>query len=149
MTSVVKTFQIKIPNIDNNQPINIQFTSYGDNKEPEVIWTPPPRDTKELLLICYDPDATAHTWIHWLVSIVPNNGKYGKVVLKNDNGHNRYDGPRPPAGTGVHHYYFRVFALDIHMNLDKNKQYSYPEIMRMIKGHVITDSTIIGTYKVD
>jgi hypothetical protein len=30
----------------------------------------------------------------------------------NDFGAARYDGPQPPPGHGVHHYHFRLTALD-------------------------------------
>ena len=35
------------------------------------------------------------------------------TTAKNDFGNLHYDGPQPPPGHGVHHYHFRVFALDV------------------------------------
>ena len=40
---------------------------------------------------------------------------------RNDNGSWGYFGPRPPAGHGVHHYHFQVFAQDAPLMLDPAK----------------------------
>src|SRR5215472_10011024 len=34
-------------------------------------------------------------------------------MAKNDFGSSHYDGPQPPRGSGIHHYYFGIFALDV------------------------------------
>eukprot|EP00033_Pygsuia_biforma_P000478 GCRY01000564.1.p1 GENE.GCRY01000564.1~~GCRY01000564.1.p1 ORF type:complete len:166 (+),score=20.08 GCRY01000564.1:68-565(+) len=58
-------------------------------------------------LLMVDPDApsrsnpTAAEWLHWVVVNIPGNGevKDGEEIVK-------YNGPTPPAHTGLHRYVF-------------------------------------------
>jgi phosphatidylethanolamine-binding protein (PEBP) family uncharacterized protein len=51
----------------------------------------------------------------------------------------------PPPGHGVHHYYFRLSALDTELSvapgLDKKA------ILDAIRGHVLAEGTLMGTYE--
>jgi phosphatidylethanolamine-binding protein (PEBP) family uncharacterized protein len=47
-------------------------------------------------VVMYDPDAGNPVWIHWIVT------KGGDVLP--------YQGPSPPAGTGLHRYIFVLVA---------------------------------------
>ncbi|VBB18883.1 hypothetical protein YASMINEVIRUS_1415 [Yasminevirus sp. GU-2018] len=151
-------FKLSSRDIENNLPINKEFTMYGENRTPNMSWSVPPADTAELLLICYDPDAKPianKVWVHWIVSgISPSkqnleNGTYD--VLKNDFSNKKYEGkayngPRPPPNTGVHNYHFKIFALKTKLNLDVDAKYSYDDIMTAVEGHVLAESEIVGTY---
>jgi Raf kinase inhibitor-like YbhB/YbcL family protein len=88
----------------------------------------------------YDPDApTASGFWHWAVVDLPANVTElprgagseggsdlpkGAFQLRNDAGLARYLGTAPPAGTGKHHYYLVVHAIDAvnvaSLGLDKN-----------------------------
>ena len=84
------------------------------------------RDAKSLALICDDPDAPRGTWVHWvLFDLSPSAGRRfpsgvpkadrptcGGVQGRNDYGDVGWGGPQPPRGHGVHHYEFRLSALD-------------------------------------
>jgi len=77
----------------------------------------------------YDPDApTGSGFWHWVVADLPasatslslNAGAPGGALLPKgafelpaDAGAPRYIGAAPPAGSGVHHYYITVTALDV------------------------------------
>ena len=51
----------------------------------------------------------------------------------------------PPAGHGVHHYHFQVFALDTEIELqDGAGRHTLLEAMR---GHVVTWGELVGTYE--
>jgi phosphatidylethanolamine-binding protein (PEBP) family uncharacterized protein len=54
-----------------------------------------------------------------------------------------YLGPAPPAGHGVHHYVFRLLALDQAVTL--NGQPSYAEVEAAASGHVLAEARLIGT----
>ncbi|AYV76617.1 MAG: YbhB/YbcL family Raf kinase inhibitor-like protein, partial [Terrestrivirus sp.] len=54
--------------IKDNEKINDKYTGYYDNIEPDIEWNDVPSSTKELFLLCYDPNAIKTTWIHWIVS---------------------------------------------------------------------------------
>src|ERR687883_2031051 len=40
----------------------------GDNVPPELEWSDVPEGTRELVLLCVDPDAPRGTFLHWLVT---------------------------------------------------------------------------------
>ena len=92
-----------------------------------------PEGTKELLLICDDPDApTAEPWVHWVIYKIPADAKGlkegipQKPRLADPAGHCRekillagqnigYRGPMPPRGP-THRYNFKLYALEAKMS---------------------------------
>ncbi len=56
-------------------------------------------------------------------------------------------GCMPPQGHGVHHYHFRVYALDA--ELDADPGLSKDELLAAIKGHVLDEGELVGTYNDD
>lgn len=57
-----------------------------------------------------------------------------------------YDGPAPPWNDErLHHYHFRLFALDV-PRLDVPDDFGAPEAIRAMKGHVLAETEIVGTY---
>jgi phosphatidylethanolamine-binding protein (PEBP) family uncharacterized protein len=51
----------------------------------------------------------------------------------------------PPRGHGVHHYHFKVYALDT--ELDTPAGSSKDELLAAIEGHVLDEGELIGTYE--
>lgn len=145
------SFQINSTDIIDGQPIAKRFTKYGHNITPNISWSTPPEGTHELLLICYDPDAqrvAGKVFVHWLVTLDPNKSTpKGSNALKNDFSSNRYDGPKPPSRSGVHHYHFKIIALDRHIDFDPDSTYIYADVMNKISRHIIAESEIVGTYE--
>lgn len=152
-----KQFSLQSNTIKDGEEMNDKYTSYYDNIQPDIEWEGVPDSTKELLLLCYDPDAiksTGKTWIHWIVSgIDPTtntlvDGKYTNDL--NSFGHKHYDGPKPPHGSGVHHYHFKLFALNKELTsvYDLNKEYTYDEIINLLHDNklVIDQTEIVATY---
>ncbi|QAY72451.1 YbhB/YbcL family Raf kinase inhibitor-like protein [Agromyces protaetiae] len=100
----------------------------GEDVSPELSWSGFPPETKSFAVTCYDPDApTASGWWHWAVANLPARvtsletgaGASGyelpnrAVTILNEGRNRQYNGPTPPAGTGVHRYFFVVHALDV------------------------------------
>jgi len=57
-----------------------------------------------------------------------------------------YDGPCPPWNDEiVHHYHFRVYALDVPA-FDVDGDFTGAEAMEAIEGHVLEMAEIVGTY---
>jgi Raf kinase inhibitor-like YbhB/YbcL family protein len=56
-----------------------------------------------------------------------------------------YDGCMPPRGHGVHHYHFKVYALDT--ELDTPAGLSKDELLAAIEGHVLDEGELVGTYE--
>ncbi|HLU98416.1 MAG TPA: YbhB/YbcL family Raf kinase inhibitor-like protein [Thermobifida alba] len=52
------------------------------------------------------------------------------------------DGAAPPAGHGVHHYYFWVYALDTRVAGEPTLE----EFLTSYGDHVIEQNRVVGTY---
>jgi hypothetical protein len=110
-----------------------------------------PEEAKSLVLIVDDPDAPAGTWSHWLVfninptlkEISENSVPSGALLGTNNFGKLEYSGPCPP--TGVHRYYFRLYALD--SLLDLNEGAKRGEIDKAMQGHILNTIELMGTYQ--
>jgi Raf kinase inhibitor-like YbhB/YbcL family protein len=64
----------------------------------------------------------------------------------NDFGRPRYDGPAPPEGHGVHHYHFRLFALDTE-KLSQAPKATVEEIKAATQDHALAAAELVGTYE--
>jgi Raf kinase inhibitor-like YbhB/YbcL family protein len=144
-------------------PIPKKYSGEGANISPPLAWSGLPEKTKELALICDDPDAPRGTWVHWVIYKIPAAATSlpeavareprpkepaGAVQGVNSwpKGENTgYGGPMPPPGHGTHHYHFKLYALDqpvaVEPGLDKNG------LLAAMKGHILAEGQLIGTYK--
>jgi phosphatidylethanolamine-binding protein (PEBP) family uncharacterized protein len=60
-------------------------------------------------------------------------------------GHGWY-GMKPPAGHGVHHYHFQLFALNRALPFDAGA--SVDELVQAMKGCTIASGELVGTYEI-
>lgn len=152
---------IKSPSFDHGQPIPKRNTGDGADVSPLLRWSGVPDATKELALICDDPDApTPQPWVHWVLYKIPAGttglpeqifksakldipvGAYQGANSWNAIG---YGGPAPPPGHGTHHYHFKLYALDT--TLDVPEGIDKTALLKAMEGHVITEGELIGTYE--
>jgi Raf kinase inhibitor-like YbhB/YbcL family protein len=56
-----------------------------------------------------------------------------------------YGGPEPPRGHGIHHYRFRLYALDAALSLGPGADIE--ALTKAISGHVLGESELVGTYE--
>jgi Raf kinase inhibitor-like YbhB/YbcL family protein len=66
----------------------------------------------------------------------------------NDYGGGRagYDGPCPPWNDAiVHHYHFRVYALDV-ARLNLPRAFTGTDVIRAVRGHVLARGEVVGLY---
>lgn len=135
--------------------IPVRYTCDGHNVSPPLQWSKAPADTDSFALICDDPDALSGTWVHWVifnippdVNGLPENMPQQKDVSglgrngKNDDGNFGYDGPAPPSG--IHRYYFKLYALDAMLNLKPG--ITKEALLKAMKGHVLAEAQIMGKY---
>ncbi|HTX87562.1 MAG TPA: YbhB/YbcL family Raf kinase inhibitor-like protein [Bacteroidales bacterium] len=133
-----------------------QFTCDGKNISPALLWKGFPAGTQSFALIVDDPDARAGTWIHWLLFNIPSSvtsleenfsydGRKETRILAgvNDFGSLRYGGPCPPSGT--HRYLFKIYALDIFLELKEGA--SRKQVEAAMAGHVLANGELIGLYR--
>lgn len=60
-----------------------------------------------------------------------------------------YDGPCPPWNDSiVHHYHFRIHALDV-AELDLQSGFDLAELRAAMAGHVLAEATCMGTYTIN
>ncbi|KTD16411.1 YbhB/YbcL family Raf kinase inhibitor-like protein [Legionella jordanis] len=128
-----------------------EYTCSGADYPPPLIWHDPPPNTKSFALIMEDPDAVSGLWVHWLVFNLPAdcrelragiNATGQGVCGKNSWGKTAYGGPCPPSGT--HHYFFKLYALDTELTLDKNA--TKQELENAMKNHILEEVSLIGLY---
>lgn len=158
------TMQITSTAFTQGHPIPKKYTGEGADVSPPLAWSGVPEGAKELVLICDDPDApTAEPWVHWVIYKMPADtkglpeGVPRKPRLKEPHGAMQgrnswpaaeaigYRGPMPPPGHGVHHYYFKLYALEAHLvaepGMDKKS------IMEEIGQHIMAEGVLMGTYQ--
>ena len=142
------------------EPIPREHSRDGADSHPALAWSGAPSGTESFALICDDPDAPRGTWLHWVLFDVPASvsglpsgvakaGRHaaGGVHGKNDYGELGWGGPAPPRGHGVHHYHFRLYALDQKLGLAPGA--SRRELEAAMKGHVLAEAKLTGTYRRD
>jgi hypothetical protein len=130
-----------------------KYTCSGEDVSPELSWSEPPAGTQSLALIMDDPDAPVGTFTHWGAydlppqtrqlaegATLPGEARQGR----NDFGRTGYGGPCPPPGK-PHRYYFKLYALDTKLNLKSGA--SKADLERAMKGHILAQAEIMGTFK--
>jgi len=135
---------------ENEGNILTEFTCDGDGVSPPLTIGEVPENTKTLALISDDPDAPAGTWVHWVVFNIPPDtmeivkGQEPRGVQgKTDFGRTGYGGPCPPSG--VHRYFFKVYALDTELSLAEGSDKK--DLENAMEGHILAQAELVGLYK--
>lgn len=151
-------FRLTSPAFDHDDELPIEYTVDGDNISPPLEWTGVPEGTKELLLICDDPDAEVGVFTHWIVyGLLPETtrlpaGLSRDVVLNEPvelvQGLNEFDeagytGPSAAEDRGPHRFFFRLCALDVEL-LDLRPGATRSEVRAAVKGHIIDTAELVG-----
>jgi len=141
---------------ENEGKIPEKYTADGEDINPRILISEIPNGTKSLVLIVDDPDAqrvVGHTWIHWVVFDIPVEESHTIEIYEDTvpgkGGLNSfrkriYGGPSPPPGTGIHNYYFKVFAIDKMLDLPELSELE--EINEEMMGHVLDTCEMVGQY---
>src|SRR5665213_510770 len=156
------TFHIYSHSFKPGGAIPDQYTCKGQNISPDICWKGEPTKTKSFVLIVEDPDAPGQTWVHWVIYNIPikKASPDGNVyeltegyprdeetpggILQGSNDFKKigYDGPCPPSG--IHRYYFELYALN--GILDLSAGVTKAELVTAMKGHVLAQTQMMGTY---
>lgn len=135
---------------ENNALIPSKYTCGGENVNPPLNIQEIPQGTQSLALIIDDPDAPAGDWVHWLVwnispdvnmieeNSVPNGARQGTT----DFGSTKYSGPCPPSGT--HRYQFKLYALDIILDIDSSTRKK--DLENAMSNHILDQAILIANY---
>ena len=139
------------------EPIPKEHSRDGADSHPALAWSGAPKGVRSFALICDDPDAPRGRWVHWILYDIPAEASalpagVSKTERHASGGtHGRSDfnelgwgGPAPPRGHGVHHYEFHLYALDGKLGLPPGA--GRRELEAAMKGHVLEETTLTGTY---
>ncbi len=134
-----------------NGYIPARYTCDGNDINPPLEITNVPAETKSLALIVDDPDAPIGMWVHWVAwnidpatrEIAEDSVPRSAIQGKNDWKRNSYGGPCPPSG--VHRYFFKLYALDTKLNLGNGT--TKKELEKAMQGHILGSAEMIGLYK--
>jgi len=152
------TIRVETTSFVPNHEIPMRFAKEGENRSPALRITGAPPGTRELVLLCEDPDAPMlRPFVHWMVyGIQPapeivfaegaGNTREPSSYAQGENGDKQigYTGAAPPPGHGVHHYYFQVFALDAPLFLAEPTR---DDLVTAMEGHVLAKGELMGTYE--
>jgi Raf kinase inhibitor-like YbhB/YbcL family protein len=142
--------QISSPDFKEGEAIPKHYTCDGEDTSPNLEISDVPPETKSLTIIMDDPDSPSGTWVHWtLWNIDPTCDKIQSGSAPVDSkegmtsfGRSGYGGPCPHSGT--HHYYFKLYALDIELDLPQTTKVE--ELMEAMEGHMLAEAELIGLY---
>ena len=133
------------------------FSCSGADRSPALAWSNAPQATKTFALVVEDPDAPGGTFIHWVAYNIPVSvtslpagvAQSAEIAGGGTNGINSFDhvgynGPCPPPGK-MHHYHFRLFAVDTTLTPGDNADAAALE--SAMKGHVVASTELVGTFE--
>lgn len=149
----IKDLEISSSAFDWGGPIARRYAKDGDDVSPPLSWSGVPEGTRQLALVCHDPDAPLPDgFTHWVVYGIPATaggiaeGGGGEFTEgRNDYGDLGYGGPQPPEGHGRHHYYFWLYALDT--EIGDGPGLTRHELLQRIGEHIIEQNRLVGTYE--
>ena len=158
------TLQLTSDDFRAGQPIPKVCTGEGEDRSPQLTWSKPPEETREVALICDDPDAPTPTpWVHWVIygiapeivslppGLPPDKSLARPVVARQGKNSWKdaksigYRGPMPPPGHGVHHYHFKLYALGARLHVEPGA--TKDALLKAMQGHVLATGELIGTYE--
>ncbi len=133
-----------------NGKIPEKYTCDGENINPPLAFSGVPKNAQSLVLIMDDPDAPNGLWVHWLlwnISVKTKNIGEGETPKEaalgtTSFGAAQYGGPCPPDGE--HRYFFKLYALDIALELPKET--TKEGLEEAMTGHVLDKSELVGYY---
>ena len=129
---------------------------------PALSWSVVPMGTQSFTILFHDPDPvlnrSATTDVtHWLIYNIPGTATSlpqgvmagaelpdGSRQAPNITQQPSYFGPAPPAGHGIHHYTFEIYALDSKLDVPAGSQRDV--VMKAMDGHVLAKGIVIGLY---
>ncbi|MCX5922767.1 MAG: YbhB/YbcL family Raf kinase inhibitor-like protein [Candidatus Dependentiae bacterium] len=156
------TMKLTSADFKHSEQIPTRFTCEGENISPNLFWTGAPSKMETFVVIVEDPDAPSaknpnkDAWVHWVAFNIPHtvhrldvgaaiHALGGKEGI-NDSKNKKYDGPCPPAGSGPHRYFFRLYALNVTLSLHAGA--TKQEVVDAMKHHIIAQGELIGTYEI-
>jgi Raf kinase inhibitor-like YbhB/YbcL family protein len=150
--------EIFSPDFPPDGDIPKKFTCEGRDHSPVLEFYGIPEQALTLALVLEDPDASGGTFVHWVMYNIPARREWipgdFPVALEIPDGTRQganssrrigYVGPCPP--TGMHRYFFRLYAVDIVLDLPPGANKA--QLMRALKNHVLDSAYLKGWYQME
>ncbi len=151
---------ITSPAFTDGGAIPTQYTCAGEDISVPLSFAGVPAEAESLVLIVDDPDAPdpaapLMTYVHWVLYNLPPdctglpeastaaNLPPGTGEGTNDWNRTGYGGPCPPIGR--HRYFHKLYALDT--RLGDLGQPNKATVEAVMKGHIIAEAYLVGTYQ--
>lgn len=144
------------PAFKHGKEIPIKYTCDGADISPPLEFYDTPKSAETLALVCDDPDAPVGVWDHWVIYNIPASAprlaegvppeqEHASGYRQGLNGWGRigYGGPCPPRG--AHRYFFKLYALDVELDLPPGAEKS--DLEEAMRGHIIEQAELMGAYK--
>jgi Raf kinase inhibitor-like YbhB/YbcL family protein len=148
----IAELKISSSSFESHKRIPERHTGDGEDVSPALRWEGAPEGTQAFAVVVHDPDAPlVDGFTHWVAYGIPSDttelaeGASNVTQGLNSFGNEGYNGPAPPPGHGVHHYYFWVYALDSDLELPSGLDRG--ALFEQIEDHVLEQARIIGTYE--
>lgn len=150
-------FRLTSPAFAHDARLPVRFTGDDEDMSPPLEWVGVPEGTRELVVVCDDPDAEEGVLTHWIVyGIDPGmpglpEGLPDDAIIEdpvsvvqglNEFDASRYNGPVPDEDRGPHRFFFRLFAMDVELDVPPGINRS--ELRRAAKGHIIATAELVG-----
>jgi hypothetical protein len=141
------SLMVKSTAFANNNYIPLKYTCDGPNVNPALVIEDIPKNSKSLVVIMDYTNSPNGEFTHWLMWNIPPK----KYIVENSAPgiqgvnsmlQNKYYGPCPP--NGMHKYNFKVYALDVIIDLPKTADKK--ALLTAIGGHVLSKGVLIGSY---
>ena len=149
-------FQLSSRAFKNGEAIPAHHTADGEDVSPPLEWKDPPPGTQAFALLCDDPDAPGGLFNHWVIYNIPitvvhfpeaypalKTQPNGICQGLNDFGGLGYQGPKPPSG--VHRYFFKLYALSAPLPVEENVKRAAVE--RGAQRRLLGQAELMGTYE--
>ncbi len=146
-------FTVQLP-WQNGGGIDVRYTCFGEDVQPQIGWIGVPAGTVEVALVVSDVDA--NNFVHWVIAgldpanplVAENSVPLG--AIEGQNGFSTaavpdigWRGPCPPAGAS-HIYRFTLYALSQQVELPTGS--AAADLIALIEGSAIAVSQVDGVY---
>ena len=148
-TDTKSNMRIETSILEANSKISAKYTCDGDDISPPLTISDVPPEAKSLALIVDDPDSPTGNWTHWtiwnmdpaLTEIEEDTIPEGIEGITSF-GSKGYGGPCP--GSGVHRYYFKLYALDTILDIPESTDKKSLETAMV--NHILASAELVGLY---
>lgn len=147
---IMNTLKLTSSAFEHNGKIPSKYTCDGEGINPAFEISGVDENAKSLVLIMDDPDAPSGVWDHWVKFNIATSTTEIKKASEpkgtsgvGTGGNKDYFGPCPPDRE--HRYFFKLFALDIELELEEGA--TKKQVEKAMEGHILQQAELIGLYE--